>query len=64
VNDHDGVQAGIWRHDGLVGSGQISGKDFGENDLSGFKLNARSYAWRLHCAEGAIEKSLRSEIMP
>jgi alcohol dehydrogenase class IV len=30
--------------------------------LTGFTLNARSFAWRLHCAEGAIETSLRSEV--
>jgi alcohol dehydrogenase class IV len=29
--------------------------------LTGFTLAARSLAWRLHCAEGAIETSLRSE---
>jgi alcohol dehydrogenase class IV len=32
------------------------------NDLTGFTFSARSYAWRLHCAEGAIETSLRSEV--
>jgi alcohol dehydrogenase class IV len=30
--------------------------------LTGFTLNARSFTWRLHCAEGAIETSLRSEV--
>ena len=30
--------------------------------MNGFTVNARSYAWRLHCAEGAIEASLRSEV--
>jgi alcohol dehydrogenase class IV len=31
-------------------------------DVTGFSFNARSFAWRLHCAEGAIETSLRSEV--
>jgi alcohol dehydrogenase class IV len=30
--------------------------------MTGFTLSARSLAWRLHCAEGAIETSLRSEV--
>ena len=30
--------------------------------MTGFTLNARGFAWRLHCAEGAIETSLRPEV--
>ena len=30
--------------------------------MTGYTLNARGFAWRLHCAEGAIETSLRSEV--
>ena len=30
--------------------------------MTGFTLNARSFAWRLHCADGAIETSLHSEV--
>jgi alcohol dehydrogenase class IV len=32
------------------------------DELTGFSLNARSFAWRLYCAEGAIETSLRPEV--
>ena len=30
--------------------------------MTGFTFSARSYASRLHCAEGAIEASLRAEV--
>lgn len=30
--------------------------------MAGFTFNARSFAWRLHCAEGAIETSLLAEV--
>ena len=30
--------------------------------MTGFTFNARGFAWRLHCADGAIEASLRSEV--
>jgi len=29
--------------------------------MTGFTIGARSYAWRLHCADGAIEASVRPE---
>jgi alcohol dehydrogenase class IV len=31
------------------------------DDLTGFPFSARSLTWRLHCADGAIEASLRPE---
>src|SRR4051794_22838094 len=32
-----------------------------EGALTGYSLSARSFAWRLHCAQGAIEDQLRAE---